>query len=142
MTDVYGPMAYSSRPDEVMAKYLRLLEDDGELYWVPGSLEYLDWGLRSDMRAFVKEASVHVPLHEWIKRHLVAAGFVVIEEKHAYVQPARGWRRQAQEVEVQVLRITKRPGAQLQLPKLKLVESDESKRPPLRHFEIVPNLSE
>lgn len=37
ITDVIGPFAYSSRPDLVLSKYLRALNDDGRLFLALGS---------------------------------------------------------------------------------------------------------
>ena len=36
ITDLFGPLAYSHRPDLVMAKYLSLLHEDGTLFIRPG----------------------------------------------------------------------------------------------------------
>lgn len=39
ITDVFGPMAYSSEPDKVLAKYLEILKPDGEIHIFLGSKE-------------------------------------------------------------------------------------------------------
>lgn len=63
ITDVFGPMAYSSEPHKVLAKYLEVLKPDGEIHIFLGSKEEI-FGKNNK---FITSKNEILDLTEWLK---------------------------------------------------------------------------
>jgi len=107
LTDYYGPLSYSLRPDLVLKTYLDLLVEDAPVFF------YLD---QRRLRFQSSESAVEVGLVEWLKS---IAG-IRVHECESLFHPGR---------RTGAYFITKVPGVEVEIPPLEIVNIEDDTPP-------------
>ncbi len=133
ITDVYGPLTYTSAPDVVLRRYLDLLADDGSLYIFFGP--EMDYG-----RATVTAGPEKMTLLDWLAKNTKGITVERIENQYnaGAVRPELGSKRYDDSRDCVTLRI-KKSGGKVIVPHLTITASrDGESTNPVPYRDFVP----
>ncbi len=108
ITDIHGPLAYSNRPDQVLAKYVAALKDEGKMFVSMGSNQDISGSLFGETNAIIGRDGVSRNFIEWLQ---------AIPGLRVKVHQISG-KTVTSPVRAKALEIEKVPGQAVQIPEL------------------------
>lgn len=122
ITDLFGPLAYSSSPDLVLQKYFDLIKEDGEIYLFLGAQHEIFGQTNYIMTADGRRLN----LSDWIKQIPGIESDLVVVRRDDDGHTSEKW----------TLKLTRKKGAQVQIPKVEMIHLKEGAPPKMTFAEI------